>query len=352
MNGAGPRGPGGSSPRGSSYLYDSMQAAASAAASADAAASGAAGLAGANAGYVGDAAGASAGYAGAGAAARRAVDPVAASASEGGEEEDNFDPDAGAMAVEKASAEQFAGTDNLRWQTPTKNKKSNVWQFFLQGAGPSNIKQAKCKIDGCLKPVVMAQSTSNLTQHMHARHREHPPYMELKGQDPTTAAPAGTKSPVAKSPAAKSPAGVRGLGKSPRRAGGMTNFMKKKDDTATARMHARLILGFIVGSYESLDVVEEEQYRAMMRGFTNKPNMRIPCRKTMENFLTHTVMEAKGELKGMVADELVSLSCECWTSGSGVPMMSVIGHWVDKAWVLKSACLSVVELAGPQNGAR
>ena len=324
-----------------------MQASASAAASAAAAATGGADvLDGAGAGFAGDAAGARAGYAGAGPAARRAVGPVAASFSTEEEEKetDNLDPDTNPMAVEKPAAEQSAGTDTLRWQNPTKNKKSGVWQFFLQGATPSNRLQAKCKLDGCQKPVVKAQSTSNLTQHMHAHHREFPPYLELKGQDATTATPAAPA-------VAKSPARVRGPAKSPGRAGGVTSFMKR-NDTAGARVHARLILGFIVGAYESLDVVEEEQYRVMMRGFTNKPNLKIPCRKTIENLLCNTAMEAKEKLKGMVAGEMVSLSCECWTSGGGMPMMSVTGHWVNKAWVLKNACLSVRELAKPQNGVR
>lgn len=320
-----------------------MQAAASAAASAAAATGGADCLAGAGTGYVGDAAGARAGHASAGPAARRAVGPVAASFSAAEEEKemDDVDADADPMSVEKPAAELSAGTDTLRWQTPTRNKKSGVWQFFLQGATPSNRLQAKCKLDGCHKRVVKAQSTSNLTQHMHAHHRDFPPYLELKGQDATTAAPADAKSPVR----------VRGPAKSPGRAVGVTSFMKR-NDTAAARIHARLVLGFVVGAYESLDVVEQEHYRIMMRGFTNKPNLKIPCRKTMENLLTNTAMEAKEKLKGMVAGERVSLSCECWTSGGGVPMMSVTGHWVDKAWVLKSACLSVLELAKSQNGVR
>ena len=319
MNGAGPRGPGGASPRTSSYVRS--------------VASDAAATSGADAGadYVGDAAGAGACVSDA--APRRAVGPAAASSSE---EEDNSDADADAMAVEKPAAETSAGTDTPRWGTPTK-KKSGVWQFFLQGALQSNKKQARCMLDGCQKPVVKAQSTSNLTQHMNSRHRDFPPYLELKGQDAT-----------AVTAVAKSPVRVRRVAKSPVREGGGVANISKKDDT-TARVHARLILGFIVARYESLDVVEEEQYKVMMRGFTNKPNMRIPCRKTMENLLTKTALGAKDELKGMVADELMSLSCEFWTSGSAVPMLSVTGHWVDKNWVFKSACLAVLELAGSQS---
>ena len=320
MNGTEDSGQWGSHPRSSSFLHNAAQGAAAAAAASSRAARLANARAGVGAGTAGD-------------AARLAAGAAAAAASES--EEDDSDPDPDGKPVSDKST-GVAGT--LTWDVPT-NKKSGVWQFFLQGGEPSNKQQAKCQVDGCEKPIVKAQSTINLSQHMHAHHREFPPYVEYKGTN-ATAVKAAPKSPART--------------KSPSREGSTTSkigIKRKKDDTGSA-LHSRLILGFIVGGYQSLDVVEEEQYRVMMRGFTNKPNMRIPCRKTMEMLVANTAIEAKGKLKEMVAGELLSLSCECWTSGRQMRMMGVTGHWIDKNWVLQSACLSVVELAGSDNGSR
>ncbi|CAN0594966.1 unnamed protein product [Laminaria digitata] len=126
-------------------------------------------------------------------------------------------------------------------------------------------------------------------------------------------------------------------------------FIKREDESA---LHQRLILGFIVVGHKSISVVEEEGYKTMMRGFTKRPSLQIPCRRTMHKLLTHTAVVAREKLKVLSAGQEVSLTCDGWTSGNGLVMLGVTGHWINKDWKLVCACFDVSELAGSHDGIR
>eukprot|EP00904_Undaria_pinnatifida_P006180 jgi/Undpi1/2692/HiC_scaffold_14.g06070.m1 len=97
-----------------------------------------------------------------------------------------------------------------------------------------------------------------------------------------------------------------------------------------ADIHQRLILGFIVGGHKSIAVLEEEGYKVMVRGFTKRPSLQIACRKTIAKLVTHTAVVAREKLKAMSAGEELCITTDGWTSTNGLPMMGVIGHWIDK----------------------
>ena len=44
-------------------------------------------------------------------------------------------------------------------------------------------KRGKCTVKGCKKPVVMAQATSNLSQHMVGHHKDLPAFVECVKKD-------------------------------------------------------------------------------------------------------------------------------------------------------------------------
>ena len=93
------------------------------------------------------------------------------------------------LGVRNAGDDQRSGLDdgaektpalesvsNVVWRKPL-NKKSSLWAFFHQGTERGR-KKAKCTVEGCTKPVVVAQATSNLAQHTVAHHKSFPAYVE------------------------------------------------------------------------------------------------------------------------------------------------------------------------------
>ncbi|CAN0288857.1 unnamed protein product, partial [Scytosiphon promiscuus] len=130
--------------------------------------------------------------------------------------------------------------------------------------------------------------------------------------------------------------------------GGIMKYVTKDE----AGVHSRLILGFIVGGHKAMSVVEEEHFAIMLRGFARRPNLVIPCRRTVSTLLAETAIVARIGLKELVRDQKVSLTCDGWTLGNEIPMMAVTAHWINKDWELKSACLSVFELTGSHTGTR
>lgn len=234
--------------------------------------------------------------------------------------------DAGAdkpSALEQPLAVESGAT--VMWRKP-KNKKSSLWAFFLQGTEKGK-KRAKCTAVSCKKPVVMAQATSNLFQHMTSHHKNLPAFVEY-----------------VKTEAHKTVGKYEGHAKE----GGIMGYMNR-DESA---VHQRLILGFLVGGHKSVSVVEEDGFKTMMRGFSKRPSLHIPCRKTMAKLVTHTAIVAREKLKAMSNGEDLCLTCDGWTSGNGLAMMGVTEHWIDKDWKLVCACFDVSELEGSHNGVR
>ena len=81
-------------------------------------------------------------------------------------------------------------------------------------------------------------------------------------------------------------------------------------DRDEAAIQQRLILGFIVGGHRSIAVVEEEEYKAMMRGFTKRPSLHIACRKTIAKLVTHPAVVAREKPKAMSAGEELCLTTD------------------------------------------
>lgn len=199
-----------------------------------------------------------------------------------------------------------------------------MWEFFDQGT-VSAKKKARCKIDDYPKPIIQAQATPNWTQNLDAHYKQHEPYADLVE--------------------GKAHASV---GKAPAREQGMLQLLNRGE----GEIHLRLILGFIVGGHMRVSAVEEQGYKDMMRGFTKKPSLNLPSRKTMAKLVTHTAIVARQRLREMVASETVCLTCDGCTSGNGLSMMGVAAHWVNQDRELISACLYVFELPGSHDSAR
>ena len=83
-------------------------------------------------------------------------------------------------ALENPTA--LEGGATVVWRKPN-NKKSTVWAFFLQSTEKGK-KRAKCTVEGCKKPVVMAQATSNVLQHMSGHHMHLPAFVEYFKKEP------------------------------------------------------------------------------------------------------------------------------------------------------------------------
>ena len=108
------------------------------------------------------------------------------------------DSDAEVTVVIEPAVEQRSGLDDgaekklalesgatVVWRKP-KNKKSSLRAFFLQGTEKGK-KRAKCAVEGCKKPIVMAQATSNLLQHMAGHNKRLPAFaylLEYSDPDP------------------------------------------------------------------------------------------------------------------------------------------------------------------------
>ena len=102
----------------------------------------------------------------------------------------------------------------------------------------------------------------------------------------------------------------------------------------------------------SVSVVNEDGFKTMVRGFTKRPSLQIPCRKTMAKPATHTAVVAREKLKAMLHGEDLCLTCHSWTPGNGLSMLGVTGHWTDNDWKLVCACFDVSELERSHNDVR
>lgn len=111
--------------------------------------------------------------------------------------------------------------------------------------------------------------------------------------------------------------------------------------------HQCPILGFIVGGHKAIAVVGEAELKAMLGGLSRKPNLAIPCRRTIAPLATEKAIIARHGLKKLMTDQEVSVTGDGWTSTNKIAMMAVTAHWINVKWDLKSACFGVFELPGP-----
>lgn len=226
---------------------------------------------------------------------------------------------------QSAKAQAITGKEFLhaRWKSPVQ-KKSPLWKFFLQGADKAHKDLALCKVTGCNKKI-SAKATTNLKQHMNAKHKKHAPWADFLKQK-----------------------ALQKAGKIPNDSGEIQNYFVADEEAR----HTRLVLGFIIGGHKPLTVVEEPEFQKMLRGFTKRPNLVVPSRASVGDLLTEKAIVARTGLMDMVKGQQLSLTCDGWTSGNEIPMMAVTAHWIDDAWKMKSACLGAFEVAGSHTGVR
>ena len=150
----------------------------------------------------------------------------------------------------------------LKWAAPTKGKSSPDWKFFLVGGEDANKNKALCKIGTCgSKAVVSASATSNLKRHLDNNHKEDEEYAKQR-----------KKRALAED--------TKASGKD----GGIMKYLGSEQ----AAVHRRLVLGFIVGGLKSISVVDEPDFKAMLRGFAKNNNLEIPGRSTLS---AHSVLQ-------------------------------------------------------------
>ncbi|CAM9569935.1 unnamed protein product [Discosporangium mesarthrocarpum] len=104
---------------------------------------------------------------------------------------------------------------------------------------------------------------------------------------------------------------------------------------------------------KSLDTVESNNFRDMVRSVGRRPNLKFSSRKTIVDLLFEEVDDVKAKVKDMVEGQLLSLTTDAWTSLSSMSYVSVTAHWADKeAMELKTACLACRKMEGSHTAKR
>lgn len=137
-----------------------------------------------------------------------------------------------------------------------------------------------------------------------------------------------------------------------------------KDKTATSGNMRRLtspdeseaqlglIVRLIIADLRPISLVEEPAFMNMLRGFAGDAQLSMPCPRTVANRVAARAAVAKAGLVQELRGEALTLTSECWTSVSQVPMLGISAHWLTKDFDMRSACLGVVELCASNTNER
>lgn len=113
------------------------------------------------------------------------------------------------------------------------------------------------------------------------------------------------------------------------------------------------ILKFIVNTDQSFSLVEDEDFKELIRYIANPENaVQIPNRKAIRVAIQEAYNAQLDTIKTTLSSESkVSFSVDCWTSRNGHAFQGVVAHWITKDWELKAIVLDLSIIEGSHSGA-
>ncbi|EXX52968.1 hypothetical protein RirG_248350 [Rhizophagus irregularis DAOM 197198w] len=208
------------------------------------------------------------------------------------------------LEISKQSKQQKASTKIRR------SKTSWIWQFFE--LNKDNTK-AVCQISGCEKMLTWCGSPSLLATHLSGAHgitKE----IAMKHDEEEL-----------KNPSESS----------------IKSYKNSKQESLTQN-----VIGFVIGTVQPLNVVEDPDFIKMINGFDK--HYKVPCTKTIKNRISKTFEIGKVTLKNqLVQVKHISLTLDAWSSPAHLPYLGVTAHWITSDFEPNEVLLSIKELPYP-----
>ncbi|CAB5349854.1 unnamed protein product [Rhizophagus irregularis] len=224
-------------------------------------------------------------------------------------EESENDPDYEAkdteyLEISKQSKQQKASTKIRRPKT------SWVWQFFE--LNKDNTK-AICQISGCEKMLTWCGSPSSLATHLSGAHGITKEIAMKHDEEELKNPPESSIKP----------------------------YKNSKQESLTQN-----VIGFVIGTVQPLNVVEDPDFIKMINGFDKR--YKVPCTKTIKNRISKTFEIGKVTLKNqLVQVKHISLTLDAWSSPAYLPYLGVTAHWITSDFEPNEVLLSMEELPYP-----
>jgi hypothetical protein len=192
----------------------------------------------------------------------------------------------------------------------TRPKTSWVWKFFK--LNEDNTK-ATCQISGCEKKLAWCGSPSSLSAHLSGTHHITKD-IAMKHQEEELKNPS-------------------------------TPYIKPHNPSKQESL-TKNVIGFVIGTVQPLNVVEDPDFINMVNGFDNR--YKIPCTKTLKNQISKTYEVGKDELKNQLMQvQYISLTLDAWSSPAHIPYLGVTAHWTTSNFEPCEVLLSMEELPYP-----
>lgn len=207
-------------------------------------------------------------------------------------------------------------------------KRSTCWNNFTEVKVPSKVTpgetetKAKCKYCHSLYAYKAGGATTHLVRHMN----KCTPYLNQLAK---------------------------------KRAQAVLNFTAEKGDsdiplivTPSEYNHEetrKLIAKMIIVHEYPFRMVEHTWFNVVMRylnpsyQFIGRKTIRSECLKVFH-------FEKENLMKSIRSVELISLTCDLWTSNQNLCYMALVAHYIDKNWTMQCRVLNFVELDPPHTG--
>ncbi|CAB4410475.1 unnamed protein product [Rhizophagus irregularis] len=210
------------------------------------------------------------------------------------------------LEISKQSKQQKASTKIRRPKT------SWVWQFFE--LNKDNTK-AVCQISGCEKMLTWCGSPSSLATHLSGAHGITKEIAMKHDEEELKNPPKSSIKP----------------------------YKHSKQESLTQN-----VIGFVIGTVQPLNVVEDPDFIKMINGFDKR--YKVPCTKTIKNRISKTFEIGKVTLKNqLVQVKHISLTLDAWSLPAHLPYLGVTAHWITSDFELNEVLLSMEELPYPHD---
>ncbi|GES76109.1 zinc finger BED domain-containing protein 1-like [Rhizophagus clarus] len=218
------------------------------------------------------------------------------------------------ITIDDIEAEFFEiNQQSKQHKAPTKirrPKTSWVWQFFELNR--DNTK-AVCQISGCEKMLTWCGSPSSLATHLSGTHgitKE----IAIKYEEKELRNPPEP-------------------------------FVKPYKHSVQESL-TKNVIGFIIGTVQPLNVVEDPDFIRMIKGFDKR--YKVPCTKTIKSRISKIFEIGENTLKNQLAQvRHISLTLDAWSSPAHLPYLGVTAHWITSDFEPYEVLLSMEELPYP-----
>ncbi|CAG8458855.1 16676_t:CDS:2 [Cetraspora pellucida] len=111
-----------------------------------------------------------------------------------------------------------------------------------------------------------------------------------------------------------------------------------------------LVVRWIICDLQSFNVVEGEEWRAMISKFD--PRYQFPSRNMIRDYVTELFQKKKSEVKLALhkISNKVAFTSDLWTASNGMSFLSLTIHYVDSFWKLKHFLLDIIPIKERHTG--